>query len=201
MPASTRDGHLRKAISALTGLAREHGCRAIVIEDVDFVANREEGRERQGNRPNRGRRGKSFRRLVAGLPTAKFRERLIQMATNAGLFVVAVDPAYTSKWGAQHWLAPLKQASPQANGHHAAALVIGAGSDIGHGDGKGVTQPDQRIGKRELPTPPCTASRRPSGNRWTGRPKSGRIRGGRPERPNGIPPGSRAAKTVRAARK
>lgn len=131
LPASTRDGHLRKAISALTGLAREHGCRAIVIEDVDFVANREEGRERQGNRPNRGRRGKSFRRLVAGLPTAKFRERLIQMATNAGLFVVAVDPAYTSKWGAQHWLAPLKQASPQANGHHAAALVIGR-RGLGH---------------------------------------------------------------------
>ncbi len=95
LPASTRDGHLRKAISALTGLAREHGCRAIVIEDVDFAANREEGRERQGNRPNRGRRGRSFRRLLAGLPTAKFRERLIQMATNAGLFVVAVDPAYT----------------------------------------------------------------------------------------------------------
>jgi len=131
LPASTRDGHLRKAISALTGLAREHGCRAIVIEDVDFVANREEGRERQGNRPNRGRRGRSFRRLVAGLPTAKFRQRLIQMATNAGLFVVAVDPAYTSKWGAQHWLAPLKQASPQANGHHAAALVIGR-RGLGH---------------------------------------------------------------------
>lgn len=131
LPASTRDGHLRKAITALTALAREHGCRAIVIEDVDFVANREEGRERQGNRPNRGRRGKSFRHLVAGLPTAKFRERLIQMATNAGLFVVAVDPAYTSKWGAQHWLAPLKQASPQANGHHAAALVIGR-RGLGH---------------------------------------------------------------------
>jgi hypothetical protein len=131
LPASTRDGHLRKAISALTGLAREHRCRAIVIEDVDFVANREEGRERQGNRPNRGRRGKSFRRLVAGLPTAKFRERLIQMATNAGLFVVAADPAYTSKWGAQHWLAPLKQASPQADGHHAAALVIGR-RGLGH---------------------------------------------------------------------
>ena len=131
LPTSTRDGHLRKAITSLTGLALEHRCRAIVIEDLDFVANREQGRERQGNRPNTGRRGKSFRRLVAGLPTAKFRERLVQMATNAGLFVVAVDPAYTSKWGTQHWLAPLKQASPQANGHHAAALVIGR-RGLGH---------------------------------------------------------------------
>jgi IS605 OrfB family transposase len=131
LPTSTRDGHLRKAITSLTGLALEHRCRAIVIEDLDFVANREQGRERQGNRPNTGRRGKSFRRLVGGLPTAKFRERLVQMATNAGLFVVAVDPAYTSKWGTQHWLAPLKQASPQANGHHAAALVIGR-RGLGH---------------------------------------------------------------------
>jgi len=39
--------------------------------------------------------------------------------------VLAVDPAYTSTWGAQHWLAALKQASPQASGHHAAAVVIG----------------------------------------------------------------------------
>jgi hypothetical protein len=39
--------------------------------------------------------------------------------------VVAVDPAYTSKWGAGHWLAALRQASPHASGHHAAALVIG----------------------------------------------------------------------------
>ena len=147
LPASTRDGHLRKAISALTALAREHRCRAILIEDLDFVADREQGRERLGNRPNRGRRGKSFRRLVAGLPTAKFRERLVQMATNAGLFVVAVDPAYTSKWGAQHWLASLKQASPQANGHHAAALVIGRrglGYRARRREGRDSTRPEDR---------------------------------------------------------
>jgi len=41
--------------------------------------------------------------------------------------VIAVDPAYTSRWGAEHWLAPLRQqASPvPATGHHAAAVVIG----------------------------------------------------------------------------
>ena len=38
-----------------------------------------------------------------------------------------VDPAYTSKWGAQHWLDPLKAQYPQQSltGHHAAAVAIG----------------------------------------------------------------------------
>ncbi|MHB1524212.1 MAG: hypothetical protein ACYCYB_09685 [Candidatus Dormibacteria bacterium] len=65
------------------------------------------------------------RRLVAGIPTARFRDRLVQMSTNKGLAVVAVDPAYTSCWGAEHWLGTLKKISPAASGHHAAALVIG----------------------------------------------------------------------------
>jgi hypothetical protein len=34
-----------------------------------------------------------------GIPTGKFRNRLVQMAHNAGLPVIAVDPAYTSRWG------------------------------------------------------------------------------------------------------
>jgi hypothetical protein len=62
---------------------------------------------------------------VAGIPTAKFRDRLTQMAYNAGLAVVVVDPAYTSRWGAQHWLAQLQRHHPHTTGHHAAALVIG----------------------------------------------------------------------------
>ena len=73
----------------------------------------------------RGRRGRGFRRLVAGIPTARFRDRLVQMTANAGLSVVVVDPAYTSRWGAEHWLAPLRQHHPETTGHNAAALVIG----------------------------------------------------------------------------
>ena len=61
----------------------------------------------------------------AGIPTARFRDRLTCMASNAGLAVVAVDPAYTSRWGAQHWLAPLRRHHPELTGHHAAAFVIG----------------------------------------------------------------------------
>ena len=129
--ASTRDGHLRAAIAELIGAAKINVCRAIVVENLDFAGSREQGRERSGNRPSRGRRGRSFRRLVSGLPTAKFRQRLVQMATNGGLAVIAVDPAYTSKWGAEHWLAPLQAISTEASGHHAAALVIGR-RGLGH---------------------------------------------------------------------
>lgn len=125
LAATSRDGHLRAAISELVGIARVNQCRAIVIEDLDFAASREAGREHTGRRPSRGRRGKSFRRLVSGIPTARFSGRLTQLAANAGLWVIAVDPAYTSRWGAEHWLGPLQQISSDASGHHAAALVIG----------------------------------------------------------------------------
>ena len=68
---------------------------------------------------------RGFRRAVSGIPTGKLRDRLVQMAANAGLSVIVVDPAYTSRWAAQHWLAPLREHHPKATGHHAAALVIG----------------------------------------------------------------------------
>ena len=125
LSATTRDGRLRQAISDLLTTAKANGSRAVVIEDLDFAEAREMGRERSGNRPSRGKRGKSFRRLVAGIPTGKFRQLLVQMATNAKVAIIAVDPAYTSRWGAEHWLCSLKEISVDASGHHAAALVIG----------------------------------------------------------------------------
>ena len=121
----TRDGRLRAAISALLSRAKVASCAAVVIEDLDFDRSRVEGKDHQGRRPSRGRRGRAYRRMVGGLPTGQFRDRLVQMATNEGLAVVAVDPAYTSAWGAQHWLGALRQHSPDATGHHSAALVIG----------------------------------------------------------------------------
>jgi len=131
LPAATRDGHLRAVITSLIATARAHGARAIVIEDLDFAGTRAEGRERAGCRPSRGRRGRGFRRLVSGIPTGKFRDRLVQMADNAGLSVIVVDPAYTTRWGAEHWLAPLREHHPKTTGHHAAALVIGR-RGLGH---------------------------------------------------------------------
>jgi hypothetical protein len=131
LPAATRDGHLRAAVTALIAAAKNAGARAIVIEDLDFEEARAEGRERTGNRPARGRRGKGFRRMVAGIPTGKFRDRLSQMAYNADLSVVVIDPAYTSRWAAVHWLPLLREQHPETTGHHAAALVIGR-RGLGH---------------------------------------------------------------------
>ncbi len=130
LPATTRDGHLRAAISRLIATAKKHGARAIVIEDLDFADARAEGRERAGSRPSRGRTGRGFRRAVAGIPTGKLRDRLVQMAANASLSVIVVDPAYTC-WAAQHWLNPLRKHHPKTTGHHAATLVIGR-RGLGH---------------------------------------------------------------------
>jgi IS605 OrfB family transposase len=131
LPAATRDGRLRAAISSLIATASAHGARTLVIEDLDFAEARAEGRERTGSRPSRGRRGKDFRRAISGIPTGRFRDRLVQMAANAGLSVIVVDPAYTSRWGLEHWLSPLREHHPKATGHHAAALVIGR-RGLGH---------------------------------------------------------------------
>ncbi|MGW1780287.1 IS200/IS605 family accessory protein TnpB-related protein [Streptomyces sp. NPDC002143] len=104
-PASRRDGRLRAAVSQLITIARQHHCAGIVVENLGFDDARSAGRETMG----RGRRGKKFRRTVAGMPTAKFRERLRSMAYHAGIVVIAVDPAYTSIWGGRHWQSPLRQ--------------------------------------------------------------------------------------------
>jgi hypothetical protein len=71
LSASQRDGRLRAAISAVIALARQRGCQAIVIEDLDFAAAREQGRERHGGRPSRGARGRRYRALVSGIPTGR----------------------------------------------------------------------------------------------------------------------------------
>jgi len=122
-PASTRDGRLRTAISALLELARRQDCTAIGIEDLDFTDARQVGRETLG----RGHRGKRFRRVVAGIPTRQFRERLTQMAANRGIAVVAIDPGWTSIWGQAYWQRPLQARYPnrKITRHHAACVVLG----------------------------------------------------------------------------
>jgi hypothetical protein len=51
LPAPARDGRLRNAVSDLIATAREHGARAIVIEDLDFAEARAEGRGRSRASP------------------------------------------------------------------------------------------------------------------------------------------------------
>ncbi|MEO8815664.1 MAG: hypothetical protein ABI307_12710 [Mycobacterium sp.] len=122
LAASRRDGRVRAAITALLDTADHATCTAVVIENLDFADARATGRETMG----RGRRGKRFRRTVAGIPTARFRTRLTGMAARRGIAIIGVDPAYTSKWGAQHWVKPLQQqTSGPVTGHHGAATAIG----------------------------------------------------------------------------
>jgi hypothetical protein len=130
LPASTRDGRLRAAVAEVIHLATRRGCRLIVVEDLDFADARQTGRETMG----RGRRGKRFRCTVAGIPTRAFREALVGMAANRGLWIIAVDPAWTSVWGARYWQGLLNQQTKRpvvVSRHHAAAVVIGR-RGLGH---------------------------------------------------------------------
>jgi len=152
--ATCRDGRLRAAVSSVLRLATERGCRSILVENLDFADARQTGRETLG----RGRRGKSFRRSVAGMPTRAFRDLLVGMAANHGLWVIAVDPAWTSVWGRCYWRAPLNQSTKRSitvNGHHAAAVVIGRrGLGVGARRRPGVPGHDRRIVAGELPARP-----------------------------------------------
>jgi hypothetical protein len=124
LATSTPDGRLRAAVAEVVHLAKAANCRSIMVEDLDFADARQTGRETLG----RGARGKRFRRLIAGMPTRRFRELLVGMAANAELWVVAVDPAWTSVWGARYWQTPLDQStktSVAVSRQHAAAVVIG----------------------------------------------------------------------------
>jgi hypothetical protein len=64
LPATTRDGRLRAAVSTIIRLAKHGGCRAIIIEDLNFADARQTGRELLG----RGARGKRFRAPSAASP-------------------------------------------------------------------------------------------------------------------------------------
>jgi hypothetical protein len=130
LPTSTRDGRLRAAVATIIRLATQRGCRSVIVEDLDVADARQAGRETLG----RGRHGRRFRRTVAGMPTRAVRQALVGMAANAGLWVVAVDPAWTSKWAGYYWEQPLNQQTRQStsppaaatvSNHHAAAVVIG----------------------------------------------------------------------------
>ncbi len=143
LSASTRDGHLRQAITDLLDRAEAGGASAITIENLGFSEMRSTGRERYGSR-------RWFRKVVSGMPTAKFRDRLVAMASRRGIAVVGVPAAYSSIWGRQHWLAPLLAQHQQVPGHTAAAVVLGRRA-LGHSARRrpqaspGVTTSDRRI--------------------------------------------------------
>ncbi|WSA80238.1 IS200/IS605 family accessory protein TnpB-related protein [Streptomyces sp. NBC_01799] len=185
--ADHRDAQIRHALTRLINWAVRAGVAAIGIEDLDFTT--EKTREKHGRR-------KRFRQLISGIPTAKLKARLVSMAAEHGLSVVAVDPAYTSLWGAQHWQKPLTTPHRKMSRHDAAGIAIGRRA-LGH-----------PIRRRTAPPPHDRSDR--AGHRTAQAAPGDRGREGtRPpttERPPGGPPPSgkrkrepSASKTVRDA--
>ena len=115
--SARRDAQVRHAITRLIHYTQRHGINTIAVEDLDFADARASGRETMG----RGRRGKRFRRTVAGIPTAVFRQRLAAQTHTADIQLLAVNPAYSSIWGDAHWRKPYENVTR----HQAAATVIG----------------------------------------------------------------------------
>ncbi|MFJ9589994.1 IS200/IS605 family accessory protein TnpB-related protein [Streptomyces acidicola] len=119
--AQHRDAQVRHALIRLLHWAQRHHL-AIAVEDLDFQT--EKTREKHGRR-------KKFRKLISGMPVSRLRARLVSMAAELGIPIVAVDPAYTSKWGAQHWQKPLTSNNRKTTRHDAAAVAIGRRA-LGH---------------------------------------------------------------------
>jgi IS605 OrfB family transposase len=117
-----RDAQIRHATSRLLHWARRCGAVAIGIENLDF----HDGKTREKH----GRR-KRFRRLISRFPTARLRNRLVSMAAELGIPIIAVDGAYTSMWGAQHWKTPTSTPTRKTTRHEAAGIVIGRRA-LGH---------------------------------------------------------------------
>jgi IS605 OrfB family transposase len=120
--AGHRDAQLRHALTRLLHWAKRCGVAAIGVEDLDFAA--EKPREKHGRR-------KRFRQLISGMPTGKLRARIVSMAAEHGLAIVAVDPAYTSMWGDEHWRKPLTSDTRKMSRHDAASIAIGRRA-LGH---------------------------------------------------------------------
>ncbi|MFF4830358.1 IS200/IS605 family accessory protein TnpB-related protein [Streptomyces sp. NPDC001315] len=148
-----RDAQIRHALTRLLHHTRATGAAAIAIEDLDFTDGR--CREKHG-------RNKRFRRLISRFPTAKLRARLVAMAAEQDIAIVAVDPAYTSRWGAQHWQKPLTSSNRQVSRHDAACIAIGRRA-LGHPIRRRTTPPphdrSDRAGHRTAQARPETRER------------------------------------------
>ncbi|WP_411089522.1 IS200/IS605 family accessory protein TnpB-related protein [Streptomyces sp. 061-3] len=182
-----RDAQIRHALTRLINWAGRAGVAAIGLEDLDFTA--EKTREKHGRR-------KRFRQLISGIPTAKLKARLVSMAAEHGLSVVAVDPAYTSLWGAQHWQKPLTTPHRKMSRHDAAGIAIGRRA-LGHPVRRRTAPPphdrSDRAGHRTAQAGPgargCEGTRPPTTDRPPGGPSPS---GKRTREPS-------ASKTVRDA--
>ncbi|MFG2026735.1 IS200/IS605 family accessory protein TnpB-related protein [Streptomyces sp. NPDC048825] len=175
--ADHRDAQIRHALTRLLHHTRRCGAAAIALEDLDFAA--EKCREKHG-------RNKRFRRLISRFPTAKLKTRLVSMAAEQDVAIVAVDPAYTSKWGAQHWQKQLTTSRRKTSRHDAASIAVGRRA-LGHPIRRRTAPPLQHqsdvAGHRTVQARPGTRRREESrphlpGPRTRGAPPGGGAKAG-----------------------
>ncbi|MFF1968517.1 IS200/IS605 family accessory protein TnpB-related protein, partial [Streptomyces sp. NPDC058232] len=185
--AGHRDAQIRHALTRLINWAVRAGVAAIGIEDLDFTA--EKTREKHGRR-------KRFRQLISGMPTAKLKAWLVSMAVEQGLAIVAVDPAYTSLWGAHHWQKPLTTPRRKMSRHDAAGIAIGRRA-LGHPVRRRTAPPlhdrSDRAGHRTAQAGPGDRGREGTRPPATDRPPGGPSPSGKRKR------GTSASNTVRDA--
>ncbi|WP_326601022.1 transposase [Streptomyces sp. NBC_01800] len=174
--AAHRDAQVRHALTRLINWAVRVGVAAIGIEDLDFTT--EKTREKHGGR-------KRFRQLISGIPTGKLKARLVSMAAEQGLAIVAVDPAYTSLWGGQHWQRPLATSRRKMSRHDAAGIAIGRRA-LGHPVRRRTAPPphdrSDRAGHRTAQAGPGTRGREGTRPPATDRPPGGPSPSGKRKR-------------------
>lgn len=187
--ARHRDAQVRHALTRLLHWAKRCGSTAIAVENLDLEGKK--GREHHGRR-------RWLRQLISGMPTARLRNRLIAMACELGLTIVAVDPAYTSRWGAQHWQKPLTTEKRCMTRHDAAAVAIGRRA-LGHTVRRRTAPPrddrSDRRGHRTVQAGPAAREREEPRRPVTDRALDARHRSGTPRTR-----GTSAPNTVRDAR-
>ncbi|MGC5006114.1 IS200/IS605 family accessory protein TnpB-related protein [Streptomyces sp. DT203] len=187
--AEHRDAQIRHALTCLLHWTKQTGAQAIGIENLDFAA--EKTREKHG-------RKKRFRQLISGMPTGKLKARIVSMAAEHGIAIVAVDPAYTSMWGDQHWRKPLISRTRSMTRHDAASVAIGRRA-LGHPIRRR-TAPPQHHQSDDAGHRTVQADRGDRGREETRRPVAERAHDARCRTGTTRTRGISASKTVRDAR-
>ncbi|MET7628953.1 IS200/IS605 family accessory protein TnpB-related protein [Streptomyces sp. NPDC005078] len=187
--AGHRDAQIRHALTRLLNWTKQTGAQAIGIENLDFSA--EKTREKHG-------RKKRFRQLISGMPTGKLKARIVSMAAEHGIAIVAVDPAYTSMWGDQHWRKPLISKTRSMTRHDAASVAVGRRA-LGHPIRRR-TAPPQHHQRDDAGHRTVQADRGDRGREETRRPVAERAHDARRRTGTTRTRGTSASKTVRDAR-
>ncbi|WP_328625549.1 transposase [Streptomyces sp. NBC_00353] len=187
--ADHRDAQIRHALTRLLNWTKQTGAQAIGIENLDFAA--EKTREKHG-------RKKRFRQLISGMPTGKLKARIVSMAAEHGIAIVAIDPAYTSMWGDQHWRKPLISRTRSMTRHDAASVAIGRRA-LGHPIRRR-TAPPQHHQSDDAGHRTVQADRGDRGREETRRPVAERAHDARCRTGTTRTRGISASKTVRDAR-